>query len=138
MADRRCPYCGELVPSNSITCPKCFKKIPSEPEPVREERQERKPKNENGRRYSRKVALLLSLIPGLFGFLGLGLIYRNPRQKRGYVALVLGLLFFWAAVLLTMPLVLVFVAVPCWIIYALMYLGCAAMVFMETVSFRVV
>lgn len=136
MSDRRCPYCGEMVPSNSITCPKCFKRIPQEPEPVRDGRS--KPKNERGRNYNRTVALLLSLIPGLVGFLGLGLIYRNPRQKRGYVALVLGLLFFWGAVLLTVPLVSIFLAVPCWIIYVLMYLGCAAMVLMETVSFRVI
>ena len=84
MADRRCPFCGELVPSNSITCPKCFRKIPVEPEPVRKERREN-PKNEQGRRYSKKLALALTLIPGLFGILGLGLIYRNPRQKRGYL-----------------------------------------------------
>lgn len=135
MADRRCPYCGELVPSNSITCPKCFKKIPKEPEPVREEGRE-KPRQERGRHYNRTVALGLSLIPGLVGFLGLGLIYSNPRKKRGYFALALGLLFFWCAVLLTIPLFSIFLAVPCWIIYVLLYLGCAAMVVMESVSFR--
>ena len=122
MADRRCPYCGELVPSTSITCPKCYKKIPAEPEPVR--RESDRPKNESGRRYNRTVAILLSLIPGLFGFLGLGLIYRNPRQKRGYVALVLGLLFFVAAMGFTIGVLTVFLAVPCWIVYVLGYLGC--------------
>ena len=34
MPERRCPYCNELVPSNSLTCPKCYKKIPVEPEPA--------------------------------------------------------------------------------------------------------
>ena len=135
MADRRCPYCGELVPSTSITCPKCYKKIPAEPEPVR--RESDRPKNESGRRYNRTVAILLSLIPGLFGFLGLGLIYRNPRQKRGYVALVLGLLFFVAAMGFTIGVLTVFLAVPCWIVYVLGYLGCLFLVFMDNLKLKV-
>ena len=135
MADRRCPYCGELVPSTSITCPKCYKKIPAEPEPVR--RESDRPKNESGRRYNRTVAILLSLIPGLFGFLGLGLIYRNPRQKRGYVALVLGLLFFVAAMGFTIGVFTVFLAVPCWIVYVLGYLGCLFLVFMDNLTLKV-
>lgn len=135
MADRRCPYCGELVPSTSITCPKCYKKIPAEPEPVR--RESDRPKNESGRRYNRTVAILLSLIPGLFGLLGLGLIYRNPRQKRGYVALVLGLLFFVAAMGFTIGVFTVFLAVPCWIVYVLGYLGCLFLVFMDNITLKV-
>ena len=135
MADRRCPYCGELVPSTSITCPKCYKKIPAEPEPVR--RESDRPKNESGRRYNRTVAILLSLIPGLFGLLGLGLIYRNPRQKRGYIALVLGLLFFVAAMGFTIGVFTVFLAVPCWIVYVLGYLGCLFLVFMDNLTLKV-
>lgn len=135
MADRRCPYCGELVPSTSITCPKCYKKIPAEPEPVR--RESDRPKNESGRRYNRTVAILLSLIPGLFGLLGLGLIYRNPRQKRGYIALVLGLLFFVAAMGFTIGVFTVFLAVPCWIVYVLGYLGCLFLVFMDNITLKV-
>ena len=135
MADRRCPYCGELVPSTSITCSKCYKKIPAEPEPVR--RESDRPKNESGRRYNRTVAILLSLIPGLFGLLGLGLIYRNPRQKRGYVALVLGLLFFVAAMGFTIGVLTVFLAVPCWIVYVLGYLGCLFLVFMDNFTLKV-
>lgn len=135
MADRRCPYCGELVPSTSITCPKCYKKIPAEPEPVR--RESDRPKNESGKRYNRTVAILLSLIPGLFGLLGLGLIYRNPRQKRGYIALVLGLLFFVAAMGFTIGVFTVFLAVPCWIVYVLGYLGCLFLVFMDNITLKV-
>ena len=135
MADRLCPYCGELVPSTSITCPKCYKKIPAEPEPVR--RESDRPKNESGRRYNRTVAILLSLIPGLFGLLGLGLIYRNPRQKRGYIALVLGLLFFVAAMGFTIGVFTVFLAVPCWIVYVLGYLGCLFLVFMDNITLKV-
>ena len=134
MADRRCPYCGELVPSTSITCPKCYKKIPAEPEPIR--RESDRPKNESGRRYNRTVATLLSLIPGLFGLLGLGLIYRNPRQKRGYIALVLGLLFFVAAMGFTIGVFTVFLAVPCWIVYVLGYLGCLFLVFMDNFTLK--
>lgn len=135
MADRRCPYCGELVPSNSVTCPKCYKKIPVEPEPVRRER--RTSEEGGGRTPSRKIALALAVIPGFFGLLGLGLIYRNPRQKRGYMALVLGLLVFLVAVCFTVFIMTIFLAVPFWIIYALLYLGCLAITFMEGVTFRV-
>lgn len=134
MADRRCPNCGELVPSNSLTCPKCYKRLPKEPEPVRkEERRESGGKRE----YSRRIAVLLCLIPGLFGLLGLGLVYRNPRQKRGYIALVIGFLVFVAAVFLTMGGFTIFLAVPCWIIYVLMYLGCLALIGLDNFSVRV-
>ena len=131
--DRRCPYCGELVPSNSITCPKCYKKIPKEPEPARREPE---PEQRDKRGYSRKLAILLSIIPAFLGLLGLGLIYVNPRRKRGYVALVLGLLFFVMAVCLTMAGVTIFLAVPCWIVYVLMFLGCLALVSLDNVSIR--
>ena len=135
MADRRCPYCGELVPSNSLTCPKCYKRIPKEPEPAprREERRETGGKRD----YSRKIAVFLCLIPGLFGLLGLGLVYRNPRQKRGYIALVIGLLVFVAAAFLTMGGFTIFLAVPFWIVYVLMYLGCLALIGLDNFSVRV-
>ncbi len=135
MADRRCPYCGEFVPRTNITCPKCYRKIPVEPEPV--QRESEQPRNGSGRRYNRILAILLSVIPGLFGILGLGLIYRNPHQKIGYVALVLGLLFFIAAMGFTIGVLTVFLAVPCWIIYALGYLGCLVLVLIDNISFRV-
>ena len=131
--DRRCPYCGELVPSNSITCPKCYKKIPKEPEPAR---RESKPEQREKKGYSRKLAILLSIIPAFVGLLGLGLIYVNPRRKRGYIAFALGLLFFVMAVFLTMAGVTIFLAVPCWIVYVLMFLGCLALVSLDNVSIR--
>lgn len=134
MADRRCPYCGELVPSTSITCPKCYRKIPSEPEPVR--RESGSQSKGSGRSSSRTIAILLSVIPGLFGLLGLGLIYKNPRRKIGYIALVIGLLFFIAAMGFTIGVVTVFLAVPCWIIYALGYLGCLLLTFMDGFTVR--
>ena len=131
--DHRCPYCGELVPSNSITCPKCYKKIPKEPEPARREHET---EQRDKRGYSRKLAILLSIVPAFLGLLGLGLIYVSPRRKRGYVALVLGLLFFVMAVCLTMAGVTIFLAVPCWIVYVLMFLGCLALVSLDNVSIR--
>lgn len=139
MADRRCPYCGELVPSNSITCPKCFKKIPVEPEAVRREERRREDSQRpgiGGRQYNRTIALVLAIIPGLFGLLGLGLIYKNPRSKIGYLALVFGLLFFIAAVLFTVSIIMIFVAVPCWIIYALMFIFSLALTVMDFSAFR--
>ena len=138
MADRRCPYCGELVPSNSITCPKCFKKIPVEPETVRREERSsgRGRTGIEGRRYNRTIALALAIIPGLIGLLGLGLIYKNPRSRLGYLALVFGLLFFIAAVLFTVSFILIFVAVPCWIIYALIFIFSLALTVMDFSAFR--
>ncbi len=136
MADRRCPNCGERVPSTNITCPKCYKKIPVEPQTVADE-DNKSGNRRNSHNANQKIALLLSLIPGLFGILGLGLIYRNPRKKRGYMALVVGLLVFVAAMLLTLGLVTVFLATPLWIIYVLMYLGCLAMVVMDNISILV-
>ncbi len=123
MADRRCPNCGELVPSNSITCPKCFKKIPNDPEPVRNDNgagSGTKPRKDR----NRTVMLVLSIIPAFIGLLGLGLIYKYPTRKRGYVALLLGLLVFAGAVAGTMSIILIPLAVPLWILYALLFLGC--------------
>ncbi len=123
MADRRCPNCGERVPSNSITCPKCFKKIPNDPEPVRESNGSGS-SSRTGKDRSRTVMLILSIVPAFVGLLGLGLIYKYPTRKRGYIALLLGLLVFAGAVAGTMSLVLIPLAVPLWIIYVLLFLGC--------------
>lgn len=132
---RRCPYCGELVPNNSLTCPKCYKKIPVEPEPVKDTGGAQPGRSARG--YNKTLALILSVIPAFIGLLGLGLIYRDPRRKRGYVALVFGLVIFVGALFATLSLVLIFVAVPLWILYALMFLGCLAMVLVDNLSFRV-
>ena len=52
------------------------------------------------------------------------------------LALLFGALFFILAVFLTLGVFSIFIAVPCWIIYVLMYLGCAAMVLMDNVFVR--
>ncbi len=87
---RYCPKCGEAVPSNCLTCPKCYAKLP--PEPVKKQQNEsrKEPKQK-----SRDTRLLLTIIPAIFGILGLGQIYRNYKSKRGYIFLLLGLLFFY-------------------------------------------
>lgn len=129
MAERRCPYCGELVPSTSITCPRCYKKIPVEPERRADDYRmtDESPRKERG--FSRKLALALNVVPGFFGILGLGQIYRDWRQTRGYVFLALGLLLFWGAALIllnVMPILSSVVALPLLIIYVLLYIGAAA------------
>ena len=121
MADRRCPYCGERVPSNSITCPKCFKKIPNDPEPVRDAGGSG-PTAKKDR--SRTIMLILAIVPAFIGLLGLGLIYKYPTRKRGYIALLVGLLVFAGAVAGTMSIILIPLAVPLWIMYAILFIGC--------------
>lgn len=129
MAERRCPYCGELVPSTSITCPRCYKKIPVEPDKRADDYRMTGESPKEGRGFSRKLALALNIVPGFFGILGLGQIYRDWRQTRGYVFLALGLLLFWGAALIllnVMPILSGVVALPLLIIYVLLYIGAAA------------
>ena len=120
MADRRCPFCGELVPSNSLTCPKCYKKIPADyqPEPVQ-------PQQAKGT--NRKFALILGAVLGLFGLLGMGQLY-SGRYKRGATFLVVGLIFFIPAIILTfiIPFISWILAVPLFVIYAILYLAALA------------
>jgi len=84
--ERRCPHCSEAVPPNSLNCPSCFRDTP---------RTETAPAQERGtapaRKYGR-LALLLSVIPGAFGAMGLGLIYLG--DKRGWGFLLPGILLF--------------------------------------------
>lgn len=93
MSDRRCPYCNEFVPSNSLTCPACYKQIPRDIERTKTEKTNEAPK-ENGDRAksgkSRTIAIGLAIIPGVFGIMGLGQIYLGSFRK-GLVFLVLGL-----------------------------------------------
>ena len=87
---RYCPKCGEAVPTNSLTCPKCYSKLPTA-EPSKENKQTR-----SRTQKTRRTRLLLTTIPALFGFLGLGHIYRNYKNPRGYFFLAMGMLFFFA------------------------------------------
>ena len=88
---RYCPNCGEAVPSNCLTCPKCYAKIPAEPV-KNERRQEEQRTGSNGKNQS--IRRILAIVPGFFGILGLGHIYMDYRQSRGYMFLLIGLFFF--------------------------------------------
>ncbi len=131
MADRYCPYCGELVPSTSLTCPKCYKKIPvMDPEPRSTggsggSSSKGKSSGSSGGK-SETIAVLLALIPGLFGILGLGMLYKNHSSRSGIIFLVLGLLTFIVAVLIlssSIPILNILFAIPFGIIYGLLFLG---------------
>lgn len=100
-----------------------------EPEPVREDHGDHGHK----RGYSLKLALVLGVVPAFFGILGLGQIYRNCRDIRGYLFLGAGLLFFVPAVFLVLPIISVFLAIPLFIIYAIIFLVSVADLFLGTV-----
>ncbi len=125
---RYCPKCGEPVPSNSLTCPKCYTKIP--PEPV-------KVTNDSGssgtaKKPDKGLRLLLTIIPGFFGILGLGQIYRDYTSIKGYIFLLVGMaLFFGGNALLFLPMPDLFVGilktifgVGLLLLYALTFLIC--------------
>jgi hypothetical protein len=86
---RKCPYCGEAVPSYSLSCPKCYREIPREEVAEPEPEPARQPGAKN-----RTLITILSLVPGLFGILGLGLIYQDFRNTKGWIFLGAGLLIF--------------------------------------------
>jgi len=90
--ERRCPHCGEPVPSNSINCPACFREIPRDSTTASER------KTEVGWK-SRGLALLLALIPAVFGGLGIGLIYLGDK-KDGAIIFITGILLFFLITLL--------------------------------------
>ena len=136
MSDRYCPFCGELVPSTSVTCPKCYRKIPAEPDAPKEERRRERqrdtPVDERPKRsYNKKVALALAVIPGFFGVLGLGQIYKDYRSTGGYFILLLGLLLFTGSMLLLtshmhgvlMNILTTIGAFPLMLLYAFVFIG---------------
>jgi TM2 domain-containing membrane protein YozV len=105
---KHCPYCGETVPSYSVTCPKCYKSIPREDESKKEaediRKDDRKKNTESNKSVSVKtvnkaLVLVLSLIPAAFGFMGLGQIYEG-EYKKGLLFLCIGLPIFVVMVFL--------------------------------------
>ncbi len=76
------------MPSNCITCPKCYTKIPAEPVSAEETKQS-EPKKK-----SHSTRILLTVIPGFFGLLGLGILYDDTKNMLGYKFLIAGLLLF--------------------------------------------
>lgn len=134
MAQRRCPYCGEMVPSNSITCPKCYKKLPNEEPGKATEFVGKAEDSAKKLRRNPKIAIGLDLVLGLVGLLGIGQVYMG-RPRFLFVTLI-GLLVFVAAVCLTVFIFTIILAVPMWIIYVLMYLGVLADILLSTGSMR--
>ncbi len=131
MADRYCPYCGELVPSTSLTCPKCYKKIPvMEPEKTSTggggggSSSKRSGSSSSGN--SRTIAILLAVIPGLVGLLGLGLLYKDHKSIPGVLLLGLGLLVFISAILIltsSIPILNIIIGFVAGFVYFLLYAG---------------
>jgi len=116
---RYCPKCGEPVPSNCLTCPKCYAKIPSEPA---EPRKDAEGSQTGSKKYS--IKLLLTILPGLFGFIGLGMIYENSDNMLGFKLLIVGLLLFTIgnALILTPGVFLTILGIGPMILYLLLFL----------------
>ncbi len=117
------------MPSNSLTCPKCYKKIPPEPDkPEKTETGKSGGSGSGGKTGggSGGIALILALIPGLFGVLGLGILYKDHSSRSGLLFLVLGLLVFAVTILIltsSIPILNILFAIPFAIFYGLLYLG---------------
>ena len=137
MKQRKCPNCGEYVQKNSLTCPKCFGEVPREPPAEMQERSQ----DEGNKKRSGEVpaaALFLAIFPAFIGLLGLGMIYIDPKDRKGYWFLVAGLLLFLPLLALFFLMlnsglfsaVLLFVAV---VILLLIYISAAISALIETV-----
>ena len=143
---RYCPRCGAVVPQNSLTCPQCYaevpRDVPDEPEPG----YSRKAFDRSGdefreqigrRKKSAMLALFLSVVPAFFGLLGLGLIYEDRRDPRGFKYLGAGLILFAVIVALIFTvhasgiLGTVLFIIPTALLL-LIYLGCALAAAAET------
>ena len=99
---RKCPYCGESVPSFSINCPKCYRSIPREEYRINDDPIDSGIPNDRApslQVYNRKTVMLLALIPAALGFMGLGQMYMKEYNK-GVKFLAVGLATFISLVLL--------------------------------------
>ena len=93
MSDRRCPFCGERVPTFSLNCPRCYRAIPMENR-AKEERNDGYTIIDDDRapslhRVDRRMVLILALIPAVFGLFGLGQIYQKDYRK-GFTFMLVG------------------------------------------------
>ena len=97
ISERRCPECNDLVPSNSITCPRCYKAVPRDEKPAGTGRSAQKTDTyriQETRVKDMRIAMLLAIIPGVFGIQGLGLIYLDYKESRGWIFLLIGAVLF--------------------------------------------
>ena len=90
---RKCPYCGEEVPTFSVTCPKCYNEIPREEEKAQQSRGYSVPNDRVPATRTYSKTLILAIVPALFGIMGLGQIYQG-RTEKGVKFLIVGLLSF--------------------------------------------
>ena len=98
---RKCPYCGEYVPSNSVNCPKCYRDIPRDEYKVEGDDKKGVPNDRapSVRRFDMKIVILLALIPAAMGLMGMGQMYEREYGK-GFFFLIPGLMMFIALVFL--------------------------------------
>ena len=81
---RKCPYCGEPVPSFSINCPKCYKTIPREEPKAKEQPKSERIPNDRApsvQVFNSKLVMFLALIPAAVGLMGMGQIYMKEYGK---------------------------------------------------------
>ena len=100
LSDRRCPYCGERVPSFSVNCPNCYRSLPQEEkqETYRIIDDDRAP---SVRRVNRRTVAFLAFIPAVFGLFGLGQLYQRDWHK-GFMFLLMGILMMTTIVLINL------------------------------------
>ncbi len=99
---RKCPYCGEAVPSYSLNCPKCYKSIPREEYKVKEDIKTGTIPNDRApsvQVFNRRTVKLLALVPAAIGLMGLGQIYEREYNK-GVKFLIVGIIMFASIVAL--------------------------------------
>ena len=99
---RKCPYCGEAVPSYSLNCPKCYKSIPREEFKVNEDIRSDNIPNDRApsvQVFNRRTVMFLALIPAAIGLMGLGQIYEREYNK-GVKFLIAGIILFGSIVAL--------------------------------------
>ena len=135
MNEKRCPNCKELVSSNSLTCPKCFAQIPRDA--VSDINAEQKKKDEKKNKNMR-IVMVLATIPALFGLLGLGRIYLDPKDSKGYWFLVAGLVLFLPLIALLFSifdsgLLTALLFLVALVILSLVYISAAIAIFFDTV-----
>ncbi len=99
---RHCPECGAVVPKGSLTCPRCYTEVPRddlEADAAYGGGYYERPRDEyrnqlRKRRKSHTLAMILAVVPAFFGLLGLGQIYEDYRDGKGWKFLIGGLALF--------------------------------------------
>lgn len=95
---KKCPYCGEHLPDNSLNCPRCFRSIPRDD--MKQKAWEGVPDDRAPavKTYNKYIVLILALIPSLFGIMGMAQIYQG-YVKKGLKFLAVGLPLFLIVIL---------------------------------------